>query len=863
MDRGYPPRRDREAVGTGTHGKIGVLKSAHLHRAGYGLLLLYLIIAFLLRNHQTFFDEGSNLNLASCVLKGMHLYRDLFENHFPFPVYLSAAIISATGISITSTSLPMVRLAVLLIDAGFLLAAMRVSRLAFPVGFAAAVWAFISPYYFGNLLLYDNLAMIGAIALGAVCLAALAPLSENNPLQPSRGMFALLAIAGIAATLSSPFFALVTAIAIGSLFFAPRIPTSFVVKTAATIAAPIAAYFIYLSATGALGAFYSDTIAFNTTTYQKYTSVPILPMIGKQLLLFDLFNAKWFASFNPLQFNSVSFSPVFDHWIFSGLFYRIAALLACGLFALRRNYRTAVFLYLFVAALPLREDDQFHAAPFVFFCLFLTGVLLEESRSIAMVTLLAVPALVLTISGARYVARHALQSDFGRLLSEAQLIKEAARNHTDVRLGHYPYGNYMYFLTGMRPISKFVDFYPWLADIGRSEVDAELGRAPNVILAMELTGSVWNHSNTATLASEVAYAKRRLIQESAGWLTLYVSPSLTDPNGPGSEAALSALAEPIGENPFRLGGREMAIPIPGTNSVESSITVRDAATRNVLASLHPIPVHEGAWAWKPPLPHDPELTIEVIPGNSQLHWLRQPHPERASHAAVYRNGEWILYGANTTYHFGGQPGDIPVTGDWDGTGRTRPGIYQSSTGEWQLDGTHQTWHLGGQPGDIPITGDWDGMGRTKPGIYKPSTGEWILYGTKTTYHLGGQTGDIPITGDWNGDGRSKPGIYRATGEWLLYGLAKSIHYGGIPGDIPVTGDWNGDGRSKPGIFRRGSQWLLDFDGNYKFEDFGPDAVLTFGAPGDQPLSMPIYRALQAGGKVDRRPPPDISRHGLR
>jgi len=313
-----------------------ILSHLRTARLGYGLLLLYVVIAFLLRNHQIFVDEGSNLNLASGVLKGLHLYRDLFENHFPLPVYVSAGVIFFAG-----KSLPLVRLAVLLMDAAMLLAAMRVSRLAFPIGFAAAVWAFISPYYFGNMLLYDNLAMIGGMALGSVCFAVLA-----RGLEPSRGMFALLAIAGFMSTLSSPFSALVTCIAIGALFFAPQIPRMFVVKLGVSIAVPIATYFLYLAATGALGSFYSYAIVFNSTTYQKYTPLEILPLIGKQLFLFDLFNPDWFRSLDPFRFNAVAFAPRFDHWIFSGLFYRVAALLACLVFVRRKNYRTAVFLYL-------------------------------------------------------------------------------------------------------------------------------------------------------------------------------------------------------------------------------------------------------------------------------------------------------------------------------------------------------------------------------------------------------------------------------------------------------------------------------------------------------------------------------------
>ena len=519
-------------------------------RVGYGLLLLYLVIAFLLRNTQTFVDEGSNLDLASAVVKGRHLYRDLFENHFPFPVYLSSAIIFFAG-----KSLPLVRLAVLLMEAGMFFATMRVSRLPFAVGFAAAVWAFVSPYYFGNLLLYDNIAMMGGLALGVVCFAALA-----RNLEPSRGMFVLLAAAGFAATMSNPFFALVTLIAIGSLLFAPRIPRMFVVKLAITIAVPIAAYFSYLAATGALGLFYSAVIVFNTTIYQKYAPLAILPTIGKQLLLLDIFNPEWLRSFDPWRFDPVTFSPIFDQWVFSGLFYRVAAMATCLLFAFRRNYRTAAFLYVFVAVLPLRGDQLFHAAPFVLFCLFLVGVWIEEAVSfkqpwrVMMLALVGAPVLLLVLSGARYLAQHALQSDFTLLFTEAGWIREAALNRKDVLLGHYPEGNYMYYLTGLPRLSRFGDFSPMVADFGRPELDADLERASNLVLVMDTAGSVWGRPNSVTLVNEMAFAKKHLTKEKFGWLTAYVSPSLAVQSSDGTETAITGLAAPFGQAEIEITG---------------------------------------------------------------------------------------------------------------------------------------------------------------------------------------------------------------------------------------------------------------------------------------------------------------------
>jgi hypothetical protein len=734
-----------------------------MKRLSWAALLVYFAIAFVLRNHQTFWDEGSNLDLAASVVKGLHLYRDLFENHFPLPVYLSAALIFFTG-----PSLPLVRLAVLLVETSAFFAVMRVSRIVFPVGLAAIVWALVSPYYFGNLLLYDNLAMIGGMALGVVVFAALA-----RELPPSRGMFWLMAVGGVLVAMSNPFCGLVALVATGALWFAPQIPKAFVLKLWIAIAVPVLAYGSYLVATGEFGSFYTYVIRFNTVTYPKYMPESMLRLIGHQLLLFDLFNPKWLASLDPWRFDAFTITPVFDHWIFSGLFYRVAALLACLLFVLRRNYRTVVFLYLFVAVLPLRLDEGFHASPFVVFCLFLAGVLLEESwsmpmpRKVLLAAVCGVPVLLLSVSGARYVAAHAFQSDFDGLLAEARVLRQAAWNRSDVRLGHYPAGNYMYYLADLRPIGKFVDFYPWVAEVGRPEVDAELAQDSAVILDIDRSGVIWTYPNSVSLASEISFAKQHLVLERFGAKSLYVSPSLA---------------------------------MPG----------------------------------------------KVVPAS-------------AFKPGLYRNGEWKLALSSDSapgvevYRFGGETGDIPVTGNWDGSGKTRVGVYRPSSGEWILDSGDKTYHFGGQPGDVPVTGDWNGSGTTKIGIYRPASGEWLLdsngngvldSGDKIS-RFGGAAGDMPVTGDWTGSGITRLGIVHASYVWILdiagHGRLDDpacvrFSFGGIPGDVPLVGDWSGKGKSKPGIFRRGNSWLLDVDGNYKFEEGGADVFFLFGSPGDQPVT---------------------------
>ena len=96
--------------------------------------------------------------------------------------------------------------------------------------------------------------------------------------------------------------------------------------------------------------------------------------------------------------------------------------------------------------------------------------------------------------------------------------------------------------------------------------------------------------------------------------------------------------------------------------------------------------------------------------------------------AVMPQGSWYLRNANSggTSIGGigyGSPGDIPVTGDWDGNGTTTIGVYRPSTSTWYLrnansGGTSIGGFGYGAPADAPLTGDWDGDGTTTIGVYR-------------------------------------------------------------------------------------------------------------------------------------------------
>jgi len=177
------------------------------------------------------------------------------------------------------------------------------------------------------------------------------------------------------------------------------------------------------------------------------------------------------------------------------------------------------------------------------------------------------------------------------------------------------------------------------------------------------------------------------------------------------------------------------------------------------------------------------------------------------------NGTWDPT-SDTEFFWGKQPGDTPITGDWNHDGITETGIFRSG-GTWYLDmNNNGTWDgsppdteffWGKQPGDIPVTGDWTGDGTTETGIFRPGTGFYL---------------DMNNNGTWD----NTPTDTMLA--WSGLGLQ--------PNDIPATGDWNGDGITETGIFRNGD-WYLDINNNGHW-DPGTDVIYPIGQPGDKPVT---------------------------
>jgi 4-amino-4-deoxy-L-arabinose transferase-like glycosyltransferase len=156
----------------------------------------------------------------------------------------------------------------------------------------------------------------------------------------------------------------------------------------------------------------------------------------------------------------------------------------------------------------------------------------------------------------------------------------------------------------------------------------------------------------------------------------------------------------------------------------------------------------------------------------------------------------------------GELTDVPVVGDWTGTGWSKNGVFRR--GAWCLDlNGNDQWDgcrvdactRFGLPADLPVVGDWTGTGRAKIGIFRE--GGWAL--------------------DVNGNGR-----------WDGCGVDACLTFG-LPGDVPVVGDWTGTGRTSIGVFRHGA-WFLDRNGNGRWDGCGVDACIDAGVlPDRSPL----------------------------
>jgi hypothetical protein len=184
------------------------------------------------------------------------------------------------------------------------------------------------------------------------------------------------------------------------------------------------------------------------------------------------------------------------------------------------------------------------------------------------------------------------------------------------------------------------------------------------------------------------------------------------------------------------------------------------------------------------------------------------------------NGLWDGCAVDRCVTGFGQKGDLPVAGDWLGTGKAQVGIFRGSTGSWMIDANGNGLWDGcaidrcvkafGQSGDLPVAGDWLGTGKAQVGVFRGSTGSWQLDTNGNGLWDGcavdrcvtgfGQKGDLPVAGDWLDTGKDQVGVFDSTtglldldlngnGRWDGCEVDSCSGPWGTPGDLPVMGRW--------------------------------------------------------------------------
>jgi hypothetical protein len=243
-------------------------------------------------------------------------------------------------------------------------------------------------------------------------------------------------------------------------------------------------------------------------------------------------------------------------------------------------------------------------------------------------------------------------------------------------------------------------------------------------------------------------------------------------------------------------------------------------------------------------------------------------PAHVSTVGAYQpsTGAWYLAIANQTgtpytvpVFIYGNSTDVPVVGDWTGSGVTRVGLYRASGGldrEWLMASSNQqntllavTPFTYGLSTDIPVVGHWTGSGPDTIGNFRPSEAKWYLGSSNqqsTTYATSpfvfGTTTDIPVVGDWTGNGVTRVGFFRPSdGKWYLASANQADSPYAVPpfvfggsGDIPVAGDWTGSGVTRVGMFRPSeNKWYLA-SSNQANSPYAVPPVM-FGGVGFQPV----------------------------
>lgn len=461
--------------------------------SGWAMLTIAFLMGCLTIYYGKFVDEADTLVVGLLIRRGYVLYQDIFSHHFPFPYYWTAFTVLIFGRSILAARLSFW---VFQITAfGF---AMKFSRFHLSLALAALLWSILRYLYDGNMVLYHGFSGGALIVVFAMVLSMLLESTE-----PGRKHYLVLGFFSSVALFSDPFT--IYALGVAFLLLATAQPkTAFL--TGLVILGVFSAYFVYLVASATLDDFWNSAILFNSQIYNSYKPVNLSRFS-------DLFNAlkTGLDITNPAWYKIAPFRDIgenFDKWFFTGFLYRFSFVAVATGLALLKKFRPALMVYLAAAAILANSETGMRMCGFVMVALVALSILITQeglpaSKTKLINTLRVVTSifagvmacwLIMRVTVNIYETRESFTDSTLALLDwKSAQILETACNRTDVMLADYPNGIYSYWFTGLKPATKYIFLWPWVAKVGQDEIIKTLDKnqhEPVLVYMHEM--NVWN-----------------------------------------------------------------------------------------------------------------------------------------------------------------------------------------------------------------------------------------------------------------------------------------------------------------------------------------------------------------------------------